>query len=403
MSTRGLLVVLPAICSLFCTPRVQALGIRVLHQDPEATARGEAFTATADRPSAIYYNPAGITQLEGSQLQLGTYHIMVNATHRAPGTGEFSDTPDRVQTIAQIFYTRTLAIAQATVGLGIYSPYGLGSQWPDESPFRTYATKSQLQFVSINPVIAFKLRGNLSVAAGLTANYGHADLRRGIAFPGDELRVDAEGWSYGFTAGLLWQPAPEHSFGLMYRSASHMNFEGSAHVQSDIPLPLRNGRASFEFDFPQHVMFGYSFRPTINWNLEFNADWTDWEDVGAVRFRLPSGDATQIFDWRSAWTYKVGATLKFANGFSVSAGYFFGESATPDRNFNPAIPNIDLHVFSLGFTYRTEQWSLGLTYNLGYGPETEVRGSQPSLAGQSADGKYDFIGHGLSFAAGWQF
>ena len=389
--------------SMCAAPAAHALGIRILHQDPEATARGEAFTATADRPSAIYYNPAGITQLEGDHLQLGTYHIMVNATHRALGTGEFSDTPDRVQSIAQIFYTHTLATARAAVGLGIYSPYGLGSQWPDESPFRTYATKSQLQFLSINPVAAFKLGDTLSVAAGLTANYGHADLRRGIFFPGDELRVDGEGWSYGFTAGLLWQPARQHSFGIMYRSASHMNFEGDARVKSKIPLPFGNERASFEFDFPQHVMFGYSFRPTPAWNFEFDADWTDWNDVGTVRFRLPSGDVSQIFDWKSAWTYKVGATRKFSNGVALSAGYFFGESATPDRHFNPAVPNIDLHVFSIGVTYRTGQWDLGVTYNLGYGPDTQVRGSQLSPAGQSADGEYAFIGHGISLAVGRSF
>src|SRR5688500_17253838 len=40
-----------------------ALGIRIADQDARATARGNAFTATADNPSAIYYNPAGITQL----------------------------------------------------------------------------------------------------------------------------------------------------------------------------------------------------------------------------------------------------------------------------------------------------------------------------------------------------
>lgn len=403
MSPRGLSVSIVAACVCLAAPTAHALGIRVLHQDPEATARGEAFTATADRPSAIYYNPAGLTQLEGDHLQLGTYHIMVNATHRVPGTGEFSDTPDRVQSIAQLFYTRTLAIARTTVGLGIYSPYGLGSQWPDESPFRTYATKSQLQFLSINPVAAIKLTDTLSVAAGLTINYGHADLRRGILVPGDELRVDGEGWSYGFTAGLLWQPSPRHSFGITYRSASTLNFEGDARVRSSIPLPFGNERASFEFDFPQHVMLGYSFRPTPDWNLEIDADWTDWDDVGTVRFRLPSGDVFQIFDWKSAWTFKFGGTRKFSNGVALSAGYFYGESATPDRNFNPAVPNIDLHVFSIGAIYRSGRWDIGVTYNLGYGPETQVRGSQPSPAGQSADGEYGFIGHGISLAVGCRF
>src|SRR5213083_2807851 len=52
-----------------CLPTVSfALGIRIADQDARATARGNAFTATADNPSAIYYNPAGITQLYQSSL-----------------------------------------------------------------------------------------------------------------------------------------------------------------------------------------------------------------------------------------------------------------------------------------------------------------------------------------------
>src|SRR5207302_10244043 len=56
-----------------------ALGIRIPDQNPEATARGDAFAATADNPSAIYYNPAGITQLDGTRALLGAYAITSEA------------------------------------------------------------------------------------------------------------------------------------------------------------------------------------------------------------------------------------------------------------------------------------------------------------------------------------
>src|ERR1700728_1659134 len=53
----------------------KAVGFRLPNQDPEAIARGNAFVATADNPSAIYYNPAGITQLEGQNVSAGLYLI----------------------------------------------------------------------------------------------------------------------------------------------------------------------------------------------------------------------------------------------------------------------------------------------------------------------------------------
>ena len=55
--------------------KVSANGFRLPDQDAFATARGEAFVATADNPSAIYYNPAGITQVEGNNLRVGLYGI----------------------------------------------------------------------------------------------------------------------------------------------------------------------------------------------------------------------------------------------------------------------------------------------------------------------------------------
>src|SRR5436190_6299774 len=68
----------PRFCSLLLlalpTP-LFALGFRIVDHDAEATARAGAFTASADNPSAIYYNPAAITQLDGLQLQLSAYTV----------------------------------------------------------------------------------------------------------------------------------------------------------------------------------------------------------------------------------------------------------------------------------------------------------------------------------------
>ena len=50
-------------------------GLRLPSQDAFAAARGEAFVATADNPSAIYYNPAGLAQLTGTQLRSGIYGL----------------------------------------------------------------------------------------------------------------------------------------------------------------------------------------------------------------------------------------------------------------------------------------------------------------------------------------
>src|SRR6266581_988687 len=77
-----LLAVMMLACS---TSAVWANGFGLPDQDAFATARGEAFVATADNPSAIYYNPAGITQLTNSNFRGGVYGVYFEPSYRPPG------------------------------------------------------------------------------------------------------------------------------------------------------------------------------------------------------------------------------------------------------------------------------------------------------------------------------
>ena len=54
---------------------LSANGFYIPVQDPLAAARGNAFAATADRPSAVYYNPAGLTQIESFTAHAGIYGV----------------------------------------------------------------------------------------------------------------------------------------------------------------------------------------------------------------------------------------------------------------------------------------------------------------------------------------
>src|SRR5687767_13117234 len=64
---RGVIVV--GSCFLVClSPAIVSAGaFRIFDQSASATAQGGAFAAQADDPSAIYFNPAGLTQLSGVQ------------------------------------------------------------------------------------------------------------------------------------------------------------------------------------------------------------------------------------------------------------------------------------------------------------------------------------------------
>lgn len=154
---------------LFNPVAVWALGTRIPNQDAEAIARGNAFTATADNPSAIYYNPAGITQLDGINAQFGAHVITINSTYNSPSGGTYNS-KFAVQPVPEFYLTDTLTNYPLSFGLGMYAPYGLALQWPDNVPFKDAGMQAKLTYITLNPVVAWKVCDTLSIAAGPTFN-----------------------------------------------------------------------------------------------------------------------------------------------------------------------------------------------------------------------------------------
>ena len=383
------------------------LGLRIPNLDPEATARGNAWVATADNPAAIAYNPAGISQLHGRNVQFGGHVISVNSEFRSP-VGEESETDFEVQPVPMLYGTWQYGEGPLTYGLGVYAPFGLGLEWPEENPFSTIAHEGRLIYVAFNPVVSYQLHPTLAIAAGPTINYSRVKLRQDIGLVGnDEFNFNGEDFGFGFTAGIRWAPHEKWAFGASYRSASSMDYRGTSQART---IPPVNGTAETRatVDYPQVIIAGISFRPTPKWNIEVNVDWSDWNTLDSVVFegtrKLFGADAVLPLNWHSSFLYEVGVTRYLNNGYFVSAGYFFSENSTSERNFTPIVPDTDLHVGSVGVGFRGAHWRWALSFQLITGPTRTVEGStSTSILGESADGDYQWFNQALNFSVGYHF
>ena len=408
---------------------VSANGFRLASQDGFATARGEAFVATADNASAIYYNPAGITQITGNSLRSGLYSIYVDPTFQPPDTQPNAGTTYNIgkhyNFIPQLFLTHSFNNSPVSVGLGIYAPYGGNIDWPQNTGFRSVAIDGSLKYFRINPVIAFKLAPNLSIGGGVMVDYGKIDMEQGLLANqqpfANFFRFQGDGWTVGYNLGVLWQPVEMVSIGATFRSATTITMDGDTEFQQQ-PIPALNSPLSYpaqaDFTFPITAVVGVSYRPTPKWNLEFDADYADWSSFGTVIIRqgtLPPNVAAVVLqdipvtlDWQPSWIYEFGVTRYFDNGWHASAGYVYNENSVPDAYYTPLAADMDRHFFSIGAGRKGKRFDFDVTYQFGYGPTHTVTGSTPSSqpasnAGQSADGKYDFISHAVLVTVGMHF
>lgn len=398
--------------SLLCAANAHAVGFRQPNQDPDGIARGNAFVATADNPSAIYYNPAGITQLEGQQVRVGIYAISTGYDYTSP-TGATASADSSIQPIPQLYYVNSLKDYPFSFGLGVYVPFGLSIDWGKDNPFRTIAQEGRLLYMNVNPVVAWKVNDKFSIAVGPEFIYSQAEFKQGLFVPGDEYKFKGDDMGYSFNAGLRWQPLEQLAFGVTYRYLSTLDYDGYAktnpnNVPAGLPpflAPVYFGRsdASASIRFPQSVTMGVSYRPTPKWNFEFNADWTDFDNVNSISVTGPPISATIPLNYRSSWIYEFGVTYNFDKAWYASVGYEWSESSSPDAGFNPLIPDANLHLGSIGLGRHGKRWDFSLAYHFGFNSGWNVSGSPVSAAGQSADGKYEVLNHAIDAAATFKF
>ena len=384
------------------------IGFLVPNQDAEAIARGNAFVATADNPSAIFYNPAGIVQIQGQDLQVGVLNYLgIDADYVSPSSTH-TDNKFEVLPIPQLYYTFSPTNLPLSFGLGLYAPFGLGVKWPEDSGFRSLAIESRLQYITFNPVVAWKILPSLSLAAGPTINYSELKLTRGLLSSSDEFKFKGDDFAFGFTAGLLWQPCQKWSFGVSYRSASTMDYDGTSTYNPGGGAASTKTTASVPF--PQIVSCGISFRPTPKWNIEADVDWINWDTLGTVTLsgtkNIFGADLPFQLNWHDSWQYKFGVTRYFEHGWFASAGYFYSSDTTSSAYFTPAVPDTGLHVGSLGFGHNGAHWHWALAGQIITGPARTISadaGNTNPITHQSAGGSYQLFVPTAVFSVGYRF
>jgi long-chain fatty acid transport protein len=407
------------------TWKVSANGFGLPDQDAFATARGEAFVATADNASAIYYNPAGIAQLTNSNFRGGVYGIYLQPSFRPPNTAENAGhtyySSDNFAAIPQFFYTYSAKGAPLSFGLGVYAPYGGNMHWPQDTGFRSVAISGSLKYITINPVVAVKLSPSLSVGGGVMVNYAKLDMHQGLlplAPRGTNFfNFTGDGWSVGYNAGILWQPYEKISFGATFRSWALLNFQGNTDFELEpgaYNTPTQRS-AETDFAFPLTVVFGVSYRPTPKWNLEVDANYTGWNSFDTTTIKQSptvvapfTNNVLVNLDWKASWMYEFGATRYFDNGWHVSAGYVFNENSVPNKFYTPLAADMDRNFFSIGAGHTGKTFDFDIAYQLGYGPTHTVNGSTPSTtpgldSGENANGKFGFTSSALIVSVGMHF
>lgn len=400
-----------------------ANGFRLVSQDAFAAARGEAFVATADNAAAIHYNPAGIAQLQGQQARMGIYALHFEPTFEPPegrsNTGTTYEIEEKNAFVPQLYYSYRCADAPISVGLGIYAPHGASVTWPQDTGFRAVATAGELTYLRFNPVIAWEICPGLSIAGGVMIDDADLRLSQGLRRTerplANSFTFEGNDVSAGYNLGLLWKINEQWSFGATYRSTVTLAFDGQTEIEQQPVIQHTEVPAQAELEFPYTAVVGFSYRPTPQWNIEVNADYSNWSTMDSFTISQQEEppfpvqrDIPVTLAFKDSWMLKFGVTRYFDEGWYASAGYVFNENSVKNDYYSPTVADLDRHFFTFGIGREWSNFHVDVAYQFGYAPDRTVSGSLPSstpgrFVGQNADGTYGFMSHAMLLSVGMRF
>ena len=385
---------------LACSPGIASAQVpRIQGQGAAASAMSNAFAAQADDPSALHYNPAGMTQLQGLQLMAGAL-ISGGSTDFTSPTG-VTARGDRNGTVAwpppsHTYLTANLkdlgltALGDLSAGIGLTVPFGSLTRWPNDGPFRTATTFSALPLLDIKPTLAYKATENLSLGLGADiytfsglAGEGHVEKQfispGAPAFPlapaGSKVELSGKDTAAGFNASLLYTALrnadgkPLANIGIVYRSQATLHLSGAL---------LANGAkvsdANVTFVLPQVITGAIAIWPIRTrereWKLEADVDYVGWKSVRNLDVHLANGNTIpQPANWQSTYAVMLGTEYKWREleslpnwEVALRAGYTNQQNQMPDLTYDPGIPSAELHVVGggLGLLCKEQGSFLGL-------------------------------------------
>jgi long-chain fatty acid transport protein len=391
------LAALPA--SLLPATDAGAAGYGRFQHGGRGVAQMGAFVARADGPAAIYYNPAGLTEVPGVQIEGGLDFSNATDELAAPSETFRADHSIQFPPFVYLSWSDAERSGDWALGLGIDTPQWYRVDWdPVFFPLRTATRLNEVEIWEVHPVAAYRLSDAWSVGGGLRYQFGKTTWGRNYQFetgasedgPFFPVEItgdaDADIDGYGFDVGVQYR-STLWGFGALYRS--EVELEGNGDIDFELRDPpadpaltpgildlIDSFRRDFSarYDSPRELVGGIWFAPYPELRFEIDAAWTNWSDSSQEflgDFLVFSSPQFQRFpvdlhgEWDDTLSLRLGVEGDVSDFVVLSGGVAWEPSPVPTGRIAPAWPRGDAIVYGLGigFHYETVDFDLGYAFH----------------------------------------
>ncbi|HDY98643.1 MAG TPA: transporter [Pseudomonas sabulinigri] len=403
-------------------------GIMLYEVGQEGAGLSNAGAAVlATDPSVLMSNPAGISELEGTQInasgQLVIGHIKFSGDSNSDFTGNNGGNALDYLPGASFFISHQIN-DKSSIGFGMYGNFGLAVKYDDDWAGRYFTQNAAVIGLSLEPVYSYKVDEKLSLGIGPRIMYGfyrteaavdNNVLGLGGGRSDGQLEYEDTDIGIGINMGALYHLNERIDVGLAYTSKVDLEFEDRPSFEN-INNPLLNtalqtaniNSLELAMQVPQTLLLSSSYILDQQWKLLASLGWQDWSQFGdiGVEVEADSGTVSTGVDrkYKDTWHASVGAQYQASRQLRWSMGMGYDSSMVEDADRTADNPAAEAWRFSGGLNYAVDDsLDLHMAYTLVWLGDMDLSQSK-SRSGDTLSGSYDSSAlHILGGGAVWRF
>lgn len=410
-----------------------AAGFGLFQHGGRAMGQAGAMTARAPEPSAVTYNPAALTRLEGVQVQAGLDFNHANDEYDSP-TGSFA-ARHVIQFPASLYATWKPAGGSLAYGFGLDAPFYSNLDWqPVRFPGRFLTRRVELRVYELHPVVAWDLGGGWSLGGGARYVFGDLSQEDNGVFtfniqdtptgPVVAVPVEVERNASADVDDLAWDLAVHYTsqawgWGAVFRSPVTLKGDGDLDydprdvppgvpgLDAQVAARFRDGSVRQSFEIPRELRGGIWYAPYPELRLELDASYQSWsslENTDVTYNPDAFGDGPTVStrrDWDDTLSLRLGLEGDITDAFVLFGGVALEPSPVPGGTLEPGFPRGDATVYAIGFSYNFPQLSFDVGYSFHDHDDRGASGQEPASPG--VRGTYSANDQVWGVSARWRF
>ena len=360
------------IIGLACVLSVPAVdagaeGFAINEWSAEGVAMGGARMFAENDAANIAYNPASITKVRGEAFKQSAVYISPHGKYTAyDATGKSIDEGKNVVHAGWApgnYYVKQLN-DKDWIGVGLFSRFGMISEFERDSKVASNAFFSRLNGASLTPTYARKFDNKWSAAVGAEVNYVGLELQKNSQIPfmgGAATQTKGESWALGWNAAANYAFDSKNEIGLVYRSKVTHSMEADFKAYMVNGMSIKRD-AYGKVTLPDSWAIGYNHKFDDRTRVELNGTYTKWSTYDALNIDIEGlGTIASPKNWSNGWRYALGVEHKLSDKYTIMGGYAYDESVIPFDGADFIVPTGARRTYSLGFQYHDKKQTLAMT------------------------------------------